>query len=250
MVLVSIGYRKPDILPVVSNVQWNTPLRPSQRRHANRSGSRLDQSPAARPRRGSCRINVIHQQHMPSAHRFGIGDKKSAAQILAALAGSQPRLTLRRSLPHQRTRRQLQPPLGTAFFEDVQSLGDQRPRLVKPALRHSRAMQRHRHNQQLLGSIARQLRDRIRKPRTKFSRHRSHAVVFQRMNRPAHRAFVHAIAHRANKRRGRHSARAARTQRRGCGLKQILATARTAVRTLRRNLAPARLANRRFRNLR
>jgi len=186
---------------------------------------------------------------MPSAHRFGIGDKKSAAQIQAALAGSQTRLTLRRSLPHQRARRQFQPPLGTAFPEDAQSLGDQRPRLVEPALRHPRAVQRHRHNQHLLWRVCSQLRDRIRKPRTKFSRHGNHAVVFQRMNHPAHRALVHAITHRANKRRGRHSARPARTRRRGRRLKQILAAARTAVRALRRNFAPARPTNRRRRNL-
>jgi hypothetical protein len=209
IVPVSIRYRKPDILPVVSNVQWDTSLRPRQRRHAHRSRSRFDQCPAASPRRGSSRKNVIHQQHMPSAHPFGIGDKKSAAQIQAALAGSQPRLTLRRSLPHKRTRRQLQPPLRMAFPEDAQSLRRQRARLVKPALRHPRAVQRHRDNQHVLRSVRSHLCNRIRKPQAKFSRHGSHAVVFQRMNGPAHRALVNPITDDTDKRRRRHPARPA-----------------------------------------
>ena len=198
---------KPDETAPLANRQRHPPLRPRQRRNTNRSRPRLNQNPAASARRRTRGVDVIHQQNVAPSHSLRIGHKKSAAQIQAALAGSQPRLTLRTSLPHQRPRRKLQPPPRMTQPQYVQSLGSQRSRLVESTLRQPPPMQRNSNHQHLLRSVLpSQLLNRRRQPGSQRPRQWSQAVILQRMNRRPYRPLIHPKAHRPHKSRRSHPA--------------------------------------------
>jgi hypothetical protein len=137
--------------------------------------------------------------------------------------------------------------------KNTQSLAGQRPRLVKPSLRHPPAMQRYGNNQHRCRSLGSHLRNRIRQPRAKFPGNRSHPVVLQRMDSGAHRPFIHAKADRPDKRRRSHSTGAAQISFRRlcleCRFKQILTAANTAILTPGRELAPTGCAYRCLRDI-
>ena len=162
-------------------------------------------------------------------------------------------MTLRTSLPHQRSRRKLQPPRWMTQPQYFQCFRSQRSSLVKSALRHPSSMQRHRNHQHVLrGVISSQLPNRHCQPRAKSPRQRSQAVILQRMNRRPHRPLIHPKTHRPHKSRRSHPASPALISfRRGhqSRLKQILAAASAAILPLMRNLAPAGIAHRRFRDV-
>lgn len=133
-----------------------------------------------------------------------IGDKKSATQILAALAWSQSGLTLSCPLPHEGTGRKLKPPLGMGLTQYADRLHGEAARLVEAALGLPCAMQRYGHDEQLRRSgwvdLRGHLRDGCREARAQFAGQRGDALKLERMDGAAQRAVVFAKADGADER--------------------------------------------------
>lgn len=143
-------------------VRWKAKLRAGQSCDANRCGACIHKSLAAGARGGAGGENVVNEQDVAIPNGGRIDDKKSATQILAALAGSQSGLTLGSPLPHERGWRQLEPPLGMRLAQNADGLDCEVARLVKAALGLAKAMERHRHDQELCGRSFVDLRSHLR----------------------------------------------------------------------------------------
>ena len=99
---------------------------------------------------------------------------------------------------------------GWLLRRNLKRLGGKRARLVESALRVLGAVQRHGNHEQIGGSLAGELRDRVGQHLPKPLRGRMQAAVFERVNGLTHVALIEAVGNGADKWRRRQAAGAAK----------------------------------------
>jgi hypothetical protein len=159
---------------------------------------------------GAGGVDVVYEQDVAAADGLSVGDKKSAAQILAALARSQPRLAFGGSLTHKATGRHLEDSLRMRASKMADRFCREGAGLVEAALTHAAGMQGHGDDKQVRGRTGlEELLDGGGQARSENFGDRRNAVVFKGVDGAAHCAVIDAVADGGDKGRRREATGAA-----------------------------------------